>query len=228
MVDLDGDGIEDILSGSWPGDIYFFKATADRVFTAPTVLFHPPDDPKVPGYSILQSSAVSAADWDADGDIDLVVGNISGNICLLRNEGSPTEPKFQKAEMLSAGGKPIEVAGHKAGPCFADWDGDGLRDLVVGSEGGEIVCFRNTGSLRAPQFAAAEKVLPGEKEFKEGYRFKLCVADWNDDGLVDLLIGTCQSEPKDEHDVHGYVWVCLRERPEARPEERPAPGPRKR
>ena len=31
-MDLDGDGRTDILSGSWPGEIYFFRRKADGTF----------------------------------------------------------------------------------------------------------------------------------------------------------------------------------------------------
>lgn len=37
-MDLDGDGQLDILSGSWPGEIFFFKGDADRNFAAPVKL----------------------------------------------------------------------------------------------------------------------------------------------------------------------------------------------
>lgn len=226
-MDFDGDGLEDILSGSWPGDIHFFKATADRVFAAPVVIFKPPAHATQPGYSTLQSSALSAVDWDSDGDIDLVAGNIDGAVHLLLNEGTRAAPRFNRSTPLSADGRTIEVAGHKAGPCAADWDGDGRFDLVVGSEGGEVVWFRNTGTPQVPRFAAGEEVRPGGEEFREGFRYKVCVTDWNSDGLADLLIGTCQTGPRDEHAFHGHVWLCLREREEAL-EKRAPPPPRGR
>lgn len=54
-----------------------------------------------------------------------------------------------------AGGRPIDLAngiGHAA-PLFMDWDGDGLKDLLVGQfDGGYLRIYRNTGKKGAPTF----------------------------------------------------------------------------
>ena len=63
---------------------------------------------------------------------------------------------------IEAAGKPIDTeVGHSA-PNVADWDGDGVNDLLVGQFGGGVLwIFRNSGTNAAPQLA------PGEK-FKDG------------------------------------------------------------
>jgi hypothetical protein len=33
-VDLDGDGLTDVLSGSWPGEMYWFRRNSDATFAA--------------------------------------------------------------------------------------------------------------------------------------------------------------------------------------------------
>jgi hypothetical protein len=51
------------------------------------------------------------------------------------------------------------------------------------------------------------------KSFKEnGYRPKPWVTDWNDDGVPDLLVGTCQPTKKPDGSrgpTGGPVWLCL-------------------
>ena len=37
-MDLDGDGIKDILSGSWPGEIFLFRGQRDGGFAPPEKL----------------------------------------------------------------------------------------------------------------------------------------------------------------------------------------------
>ncbi|HEY1378891.1 MAG TPA: VCBS repeat-containing protein, partial [Gemmataceae bacterium] len=37
-MDLDGDGIPDLISGSWPGEIFFFKGKGKGRFEAPVKL----------------------------------------------------------------------------------------------------------------------------------------------------------------------------------------------
>ena len=56
---------------------------------------------------------------------------------------------------VKAGDKPIDVTvGHTA-PCFVDWDGDRLPDLLVGQFGqGKLRIYRNTGKLGDPAFDA--------------------------------------------------------------------------
>src|SRR5581483_10920953 len=88
--------------------------------------------PEMPISVTGTASAVHAVDWDGDGLIDLLVGDIRGNVYLIPNEGKPKAYAFGKPRQLQAGGKPLRVEGD-AGPFAVDWDGDGKIDLLVGS-----------------------------------------------------------------------------------------------
>src|SRR2546427_244978 len=55
------------------------------------------------------ASSVHAVDWDGDGVIDLLIGDIGGKVYLIRNEGSKTQNAFAKERQLAAGGKPLRV-----------------------------------------------------------------------------------------------------------------------
>lgn len=37
-------------------------------------------------------------------------------------------------------------------PFVVDWDGDGLKDLIVGCKGGYVLWYRNIGTKNIPQF----------------------------------------------------------------------------
>jgi len=211
---MDGDGIEDLVSGSWKGDIHFFRGLGKREFGAGKVIVEPgadDADPTHEGCSVLLSSSPWATDWDGDGDTDLVVGQFFGKVFLLSNNGTRKEPKFADPVEILAGGESLQTWLLKAGPCVADWDGDGLRDLVVGHERGVHWC-RNTGTATAPKFAEPEAITPSAWE---GYRFKPCVTDWNGDGLADLLVGSTFSQEKaggSYGKARGLVWLALREK----------------
>ncbi|MCS6861446.1 MAG: VCBS repeat-containing protein, partial [Abditibacteriales bacterium] len=134
---------------------------------------------------------------DGDGDLDLLVGDIRGNVYLVPNEGTAKSHAFGKERQLAAGGKPLRVESD-AGPFAADWDGDGDLDLLVGAGDGSVSLFRNTGSAKAPVLAAAEQLIPpGAAHFgadaptdpRRGIRAKVCAVDWNGDGRLDLLVG---------------------------------------
>jgi len=63
---------------------------------------------------------------------------------------------------IEAGGKPIDTDIGHAAPFVADFDGDGVRDLLVGQFGeGILRIFRNEGTDAAPKLAAGVKFKDG-------------------------------------------------------------------
>ena len=209
VVDLDGDGKPDLISGGYDGDINFFKGMGGGRFAPKTILIDAKQfgKGKIEGYTILQAASVAAADWDGDGDIDLIVGCIFGEVYYFENTGTKTNPKFGKPVPMMAGGKAIGV-GQKAGPEVADWDCDGKLDLIVGSESSGVLFFRNIGTKTAPKLADPITIVPADDK-TIGCRMKPRVVDWNKDGLPDLLVGGAQmADPKN---IHGYVWLYIRQ-----------------
>lgn len=54
---------------------------------------------------------------------------------------------------IEAAGRPIDVGIGHAAPLVTDWDGDGVRDLLVGQfEGGQLRIYLNRGTDAAPRF----------------------------------------------------------------------------
>jgi hypothetical protein len=69
---------------------------------------------------------------------------------------------------LKATGKDIDSGPHWAhsGPCLHDVDGDGKRDLLVGDYSGLFRLYRNVGTEKEPDYAAAEVLKAGGEDAK--------------------------------------------------------------
>jgi hypothetical protein len=193
-VDFDGDGILDVLSGSWPGELYFFRGLGKGQFEAGVTIKNKSGKP----IKVDNASTVFAADWNGDGLLDLLVGSIEGYSYLILNEGSRRKHAFGAPTKLIAAGKPIKAGMGDSQPVAADWDGDGLLDLLLGAGDGSVHWFRNAGTRTEPKLAAAQALLPASKlaadygpgrGIQRGMRSKICVADWNGDGVPDLMVG---------------------------------------
>jgi hypothetical protein len=191
-VDLDQDGLTDILSGSWPGDLYFFRRMPDGSFAKSEILRDKEGEP----LNLGMASTVFAVDWDDDGDLDLLVGNINGKVFLVPNESGDHRLQF---------GPPIQLVSLEdqrygdSHPIAADWDNDGDLDLLVGHSEGGVLLYRNLGTRQRPELAEPEILIPnspspwkGDLERNPndwGVRAKICVTDWNGNGWLDILLG---------------------------------------
>lgn len=204
-MDFDGDGILDILSGSWPGELYFFRGEGKGKFAAAQTLKD--RDGKV--IKVDSATTAFAVDWNGDNRLDLLIGSIEGDVYLALNEGSPTKPALAKPQKLQVDGKTLKVSHGDSHPIAADWDNDGKLDLIVGTGGGSVRWYRNIGDSTAPKLTSGGVLLPDSKMWQEGredssggcgVRAKICVTDWNQDGRPDLLVGDfntiVKSKPK--------------------------------
>ena len=76
---------------------------------------------------------------------------IAGLIFALQPQ---TEFELDKPFQVLADGEPINVEVGHAAPFFTDFDGDGLKDLLVGQFGdGKLRVYRNVGTRHEPRFS---------------------------------------------------------------------------
>ncbi|MEO8417025.1 MAG: VCBS repeat-containing protein, partial [Ginsengibacter sp.] len=90
-------------------------------------------------------------DIDGDGKIDAFIGGQNGRIRFYKNTGTPSSPVFQLQTGVADPLNAINV-GVSSAPVFVDIDGDGDKDLFVGSYIGTIQYFKNIGSATIPNF----------------------------------------------------------------------------
>ena len=91
------------------------------------------------GSSVGYNAKPHFLDEDGDGDLDLLVGSLLGELRLYRNEGPPGNPVFTLVTNFYANTDSL----HDAAPAMADIDSDGDQDLFLGSYRGGVEFYRN-------------------------------------------------------------------------------------
>jgi hypothetical protein len=193
--DYDHDGKRDLLVGEGnTGYVYFYRNTntdaAPILDTGVRLLV------KTSPLTVPTRATPCVYDWDGDGLKDLLCGCGSGNVYFFKNNGTAQSPAYAAGTLLQAGGGTLFLGVRSVVRMF-DLDGDGVTDLLGSSDTGVYWC-RNTGSTSAPILAlpvALRAPKPGsglqpiQTGVPPGLRMRLDWVDWNNDGVMDLLLG---------------------------------------
>ena len=231
-MDINNDGKNDIIAGDSSGAVWMFlntgtpekpelaagkKLEADgKEIAATTKTYKKEGNTYVVDKTIVGShelsliySKIHVGDWDGDGLKDLLVGH-DNTIVLYKNAGTPEACRFLAPVALPCpDGKAWPM---RPSPCLIDLDGDGKTDLLVGSESPRVMFYRNLGTNKEIKLDKGVALPLAGDGFEKGYRIRICVADWNNDGVLDILAGniyTSTSTDGKSRKSGGSIWLFL-------------------
>ncbi len=141
-------------------------------------------------------------DWDKDGDLDAIAAsngdalntkNLADRISLFENIGTKNSAILKLRDnnfglFSSQSINTLSIA-------VADMNADGKLDIVAGNDKGEIKYYRNTSATNttlSPTFSLSNNTFPGFN-IDIGAYSSPAIADINNDGLQDLVIGRFDS-----------------------------------
>jgi len=191
-VDWNNDGLIDLVSGEYFGRIHLYLNVGTPSLPVLTKA----------GFVQVGSSSIDvgyysvpkAADFNGDGMFDLLVGNREGTVALFINDGTPQSPHFSSMQFVQDGGADLDVGTHSAA-AFADMDGDGPADLVVGNNKGRLYFYHNYGTSAAPSFSGGETLKTSGVELRIFWCARPDAVDWDNDGDMDIVAGEYLSIP---------------------------------
>ncbi len=216
--DYDGDGITDLIvgigdwndygmewdksgwehahdhSGKWlngplHGYVFYLRNTGTNLSPeyAPAVKLKAEGKP----IDVYGMPTPNFADFDNDGDLDLVCGEFLDKLTYFRNVGTRKNPEYEAGKLIRIGRKPLKMDLCMIVPVAVDFDQDGDVDLVVGQEDGRVAFVEHTGRVvdgmpvfRSPRFFRQEA-----EYLKFGALATPDAFDWDADGDEDIICG---------------------------------------
>jgi flagellin-like hook-associated protein FlgL len=184
VVDLNGDGLLDILTGGDAQLLGFFQ-NADGSYSAATTL--------ATDASLYKS--ITIGDFDEDGRDDIAVGtNFGSQIEVYRNNGDGTISGLQSIDRSGIGVRALRAV---------DADDDGQLDLVAtDSTANAISIYRGLGTGR---FSSASTISV------DASTYGLAIGDITGDGILDFITSNSANGNIRVTKANSYTGAALSE-----------------
>jgi len=197
IVDLDDDGLLDLLIGNEDGTLAHYEQTSvgSYDFTQISTAFCSID--------VGTAAAPCLADLDGDGLLDLVVGHSGGRVKHFEQE---EDAPYSFGPVPGDCGD-LFIGTVVATPVIADLDADGLLDLIVGGYTGTLAHYEQA-EIGSTAFAL---VSDDFNAISVSQRSVPQIADLDGDGLLDLVVGERRSAPLhyEQESAHSEVFTLV-------------------
>ncbi|MCP3097558.1 M12 family metallopeptidase [Myxococcus sp. K15C18031901] len=180
-MDYDGDGDDDLVIRGPGGEFFAYRANAGTFTRVSGDLIALPDLSDRHGW--YKENRFFVADYDGDGDDDIITRSANGEFAALRSERT----HFVSAGTIFSDSSFSDANNWATGNRFwvMNYDGDGDEDIVARSASGNFIALRSDGIHLTNAGVIATTNLSDSQGWNTGLRF--FPADYDGDGDDDLV-----------------------------------------
>ncbi len=142
-------------------------------------------------------SALWAYDYECDGDIDLMNGDILGTNLLFLQNGAPPDSMVAQDSIFPAYDTPVSMENIPC-PTLMDIDNDGKRDMIItpfanaGEDYNNVWLYNNLANDCNPNFHRTNTRFLVDQMIEVGTSARPAFLDVDADGLMDMLVANHQ------------------------------------
>ena len=180
--DLDGDQDQDLIFGEASGNLNYYENAGSS--QKPNWKLITEDMFAMTG---IKNSAPVLGDLDGDQDLDLLIGQESGEVSFLENKGDAKKAIWELKEKAYFD---IDV-GSNSVPRLIDLDGDQDLDLFLGNYTGRLILYENKGTATKANFVLESTRYTSLKIQQNSVP---SFFDWNQDQIHDVIVGSANGK----------------------------------